>query len=248
MMADMSDFSQDELLETIDRQVNQLLRQHGQHVPPVRAIELVQAAFGYPVRELDPEEEAELAARGRPLQPSRRRSREIVFNSMLSREARNTLCARAIAKELIPAILTKLGVAEGTENRSASLQLIGLITPRVLLPSQWFDRHASRCGYDLWKLKEVFETAGYEMIATRLLDLEEACIIALVDDGEVVGRRGNRMPATKKLTVAEQRCLDQVGELGEPQTVRHDGWTVRGWPIPTGPFNRIILRSVPEEL
>lgn len=244
----MSDFNQEELFDTIDRAIHQLLKQHQLEEPPVDAIELVQTAFGYPVRELDPEEEAELAARGQAMRPARRRNREIVFNSALGVESRNILCARAIARELIPRVLTKLGVSEGTENRSASVQLVGLMTARILLPTRWFEREAPRQGYDLWELKEVFESASYEMIALRLLDLEEPCIIAIIDDGEVGGRKGNRMPATKKLTPTEQKCLEKVSELGEPQTVRSESWTVRGWPIPTGPFNRIILRSVPEEL
>ena len=45
-----------------------------------------------------------------------------------------------------------------------------------------------------------------------------------------------------------QKCLARVGEEREPQTVRHNGWTVTGWPIPNGPFRRIILRSVPDDI
>jgi predicted transcriptional regulator len=244
----MSDFNQEELFEAIDREIAGLFKQHQVDGPVVDAVELLQAAFNYTVRELDPEEEAELAARGQPQRPMRRRTREIVFGSTLSVEPRNLLCARAIAKELIPNILKKLGVSEGTENRSATTQLIGLISPRILLPTRWFEREAPRQAYDVWRLKDVFKTAGYEMIAARLLDLEEPCIIAIVDDGEVGGRRSNRMHTPKKLTPTEQKCLDKVAELGEPQTVRGESWTVRGWPIPTGPFNRIILRSVTDEL
>jgi predicted transcriptional regulator len=244
----MSDFNQDELFETIDRAVQNLFKAHRVEQAPVDAVELVQAEYGYIVRELDPEEEAELTARGQPMKPAKRRSREIVFNSSHGVESRNILSARAIARELIPNILKRLGVSEGTENRSATTQLVGLITPRILLPTRWFEREAPRQGYDLWKLKEVFSSATYEMITARLLDLEEPCIMVIVDDGEVAARKSNRTSAPKKLTDTEKKCLDKVGELGEPQTVRSESWTVRGWPIPTGPFNRIILRSVPEEL
>lgn len=97
-------------------------------------------------------------------------------------------------------------------------------------------------------MKERYATVGYEVIALRFLDLDETCVVAVVDDGVVSTRRGNRVPVTKKLTPAEQLCLDRVGESGEPQKVRRDEWTAAGWPVPTGPFNRIILRAVPDEI
>jgi len=30
--------------------------------------------------------------------------------------------------------------------------------------------------------------------------------------------------------------------------VRAEGWTATAWPVPGGPFNRIIVRSVPDDL
>ena len=98
--------------------------------------------------------------------------------------------------------------------------------------------YARKAGYDLLALKERYPTAGYEMIALRMLELDEPCVIAIVDDGVVSARRGNRSQATKKLTPAEVLCLERIGREGdpEPQTARRDGWTVRGWPVPSGPF------------
>ena len=166
----------------------------------------------------------------------------------MSEEARQNACARACAKELVPAVLAKLGVTPGTENRSAVNHLVGLLTPRLLLPTRWFDKDARRAGYDLLAVKDRYPTAGFEMIALRFLDGEEACVVAVVDDGTVATRRGNRAPATKQLTPAERLCLDRVGATGEPQKVRKDEWTAAGWPVPTGAFNRIILRAVPDEI
>jgi hypothetical protein len=149
---------------------------------------------------------------------------------------------------MLPAILTRLGITPGTENRTAQGSLLAAIVPRLLLPTRWFDRAAQRSGFDLEVLKGQFSSAGYETIAMRFLDLEEGCVVAVVDDGIVSIRRGNRSPATKVLTAVERKCLEIVGTSGEPQTARQDGWTARGWPVPTGPFNRIILRSVPDEI
>jgi predicted transcriptional regulator len=243
----MSDFTADELFDAVDRRVTRLLTQHGVDEPPVDAVTLAQDAFQLTVREAEPEDDQPQQGRFGP-RPPRRRSREITLRPDQSEESRQALCARACARELVPDVLSALGIAPGTENKSAMNSLLGVITPRLLLPTRWFERDARRAGYDLFEIKERYSTAGYELIAARLLDFEEPCVIAVVDDGVVSSRRGNRAPATKKLTDAEQKCLALVGEEGEPRTVRRDGWTVRGWPIPNGPFNRIILRAVPDDV
>jgi predicted transcriptional regulator len=242
----MSEFTADELFEAVDRLVAELLARHGLDAPPVDALALAREAFQLAVRETEPEDEPQQGRFGP--RPPRRRGREIVLRMDQSEEGRQAVCARACARELIPDVLSKLGIAPGTENKSAMNSLLGIITPRLLLPTRWFERDARKAGYDLLELKERYSSAGYEVIAARLLDLEEPCVIAVVDDGVVSSRRGNRAPATKKLTDAEQRCLALVGEGDEPRTVRSDGWTVRGWPIPGGPFNRIILRAVPDDV
>ncbi|MGL6096911.1 MAG: hypothetical protein ACRC7O_14080 [Fimbriiglobus sp.] len=244
----MSDFTSDDLFDATDRAVAKLLDLYGITDPPVDAVALAQEAFHLAVREADPEDDDD-AGQGRfgPRPPKFRR-REIVFQPGQSDESRNILCARACARELAGSILAKLGVAPGTENKGAATQLAGVIAPRLLLPSKWFERDARRAGFDLWDVKEKYPTAGYELIALRFLDFDDPCVIAVVDDGTVGTRRANRFPATKKLTPAEQTCLERVGEAGVPQTVRKSDWSARGWPIPNGPFNRIILRAVPDEL
>ena len=64
-----------------------------------------------------------------------------------------------------------------------------MIAPRLLLPGRWFSGDAGRAGYDLFQIKERYTTVGYEMIALRLLDLDEPCIIAIVDDDGTVAAR-----------------------------------------------------------
>jgi hypothetical protein len=118
-----------------------------------------------------------------------------------------------------------------------------------VLPTRWFATAARKANSDLVRLHdETFPTVAYEWLSLRLLDLDEPCCIAIVDDGSVSTRRSNFAQLTKKLTEAEQACVEKVQATEEPSTVRKDGWTARGWPIPSGPFNRIILRSVPEDL
>src|SRR5688500_17234042 len=113
----MSDFTAEDLFDAVDRLVVDLLARHGVDEPPVDAVVLAQEAFDLTVREADDEAE-ERTGRFGPRAP-RMRWREIVLRPDQSDEARHAVCARACAKELLPAILTKLGVAPGTENKSA---------------------------------------------------------------------------------------------------------------------------------
>jgi len=239
----MSDFTAEDLFDAIDRIVRDLLEREGIEEPPVDAVALAQHAFHLTVTEAEEEGEPQYGDR-----PPRRRSKEIVLRMEQSEAGRNAVCARACAKELLPTLLTKLGVAPGTENRSAQTSLIATVVPRLLLPSKWFEKDARRAGFDLFEIKERYSTATYEMIALRLLDLDEPIVIAIVDDGAVATRRGNRSQAGRTLTPAESGCIEKVVAAREPQTLRRDGWTARGWPIPGGPFNRIILRSVPDDI
>jgi len=243
----MSDFTPEELFDAVDRIVLDLLSKQGIEEPPVDALMLVQKAFGYAVTIEEAEEDEEPRQYGdRP--PPRRRGRELVLKPELSAAGRNSMAARACAKELIPPVLSKLGIAPGTEQRGAATQLIGVIAPRLLLPTRWFARDLRKANNDLARLRERYPTVAYETLALRILDQDEPCVIAIVDDGTVTTRRSNGTAVTKVLTEAERKCIEQVLEHREPRTVRFDDWTARGWAIPGGPFNRIILRSVPDEL
>ncbi len=242
----MSDFTTEELYDTVDRAVLKLLDSGRITQPPVSAVRLIQELFHYTIREEEEEDDGPKQYGDRP--KPRPRPRELVFKSTQSETAKESLAARAVAKELVPDILKTLGVVVGTENKSATNQLIGLIAPRLLLPTKWFAMAVRKANNDLLRLREQFEPTAYEWIAARLLEQEDPCVIAIVDDGAVSSRKSNFAQLNKKLTEAEERCVTKVQESEEPQTVRWDGWTSRGWPIPSGPFNRIILRSTPDDV
>jgi hypothetical protein len=241
----MSDFTADDLFETVDRLVADVLRRAGCDRPPVDALGLAQDYFDLTVTEAEPEDDR--PGRFGP-RPPRRRGREIVLRPDQSEEGRQAVGARGCAKELLPTVLSKLGVVAGTENRSAQGQLLSVIVPRLLLPTKWFAADARKAGYDLAELKSRYPTVDWLTLAFRLLDLDEPCVIAVVDDGAVAARRGNRSAVTKQLTAAEQKCLALVGEHREPQRARAAEWTAWGWPVPTGPWGRILLRSVPDDI
>ncbi len=244
----MTEFTAEDLFEATDRVVVNLLTRHGITEPPVDAMSLAKEEFHLLVRFAEEEDEPGTRGRFGDRPRPRPRKNEIVLRPEAPDEVHQTVCARACARLLVPVILEKLGVLPGTENRGAEKSLVGLVSPRLILPTRWFERDARRANSDVAVLQQRYRTATYEVIAWRLLDLEEACVVSVVDQGEVTARKGNRAPAGRQLQAEEQKCLDRIRDSGEAQTVRGEGWTARGWPVPTGPFDRILLRAVPNEI
>jgi predicted transcriptional regulator len=239
------DFSQEDLLDACDRLVSGLLERAGVTEPPVDALRVAEDHLGIPVEVAEPEEDE----RGRPRASSRRRpTAGIVLSPQMSEEQQQAAAAHGIARTLLPDLLHKLDIAPGSESKPAAAHFRGLLAARVLVPTRLLRSALRHCKYDLPALKDVFATASFETVALRLLDLDDPCVIAIVDDGVVATRRGNTLPVTKKLTPAEQECHDRVSELDLPHRVRTGGWTVHGWPVPDRPFRRVVLRGVPDDV
>jgi hypothetical protein len=242
------EFSQEELVEAIDRLVNGLLDRAGVTQPPVDVLAVAEEHLGIPVTRVDPVEEDE---RGRP-RPRPRAARPagagIVLSPGMTEEQRQKAAADGIARTLMPEVLRKLGMVPGSETKPFIAHVRGLVVPRLLIPNRLLRPALKACRYDVAELHRAFRTAPIEMVALRLLDLDEACVIAVVDDGVVSLRRANRFAAGKKLEPAEQACLDRVMKLDVPQRLRDGEWVVAGWPVPNRPFRRILLRAVHDDV
>ena len=239
------DFSSEELFEVVDRLVAGLLERAGVVAPPIDALAIAEDHLGIPVEMVDPAEEDENGrrrARARPAIPG------IVLSPEMTEEQRHKAAADGIARTLLPEILRKLDVPPGGEHTPFAAHVRKVVAGRLLVPTRLFRSTPRACKFDLPALKELFATAAPELIALRWLDLDEPCVVSIVDDGIVVTRRGNRSPAAKRLEPPEQTCHDRVAELDLPHRIRADGWTVQGWPVSGRAFRRILLRAVPDDV
>jgi predicted transcriptional regulator len=239
------DFSQEELVEAIDRLVAGLLERAGVTSPPVNALALAENHLGIPVEWVEPAEEDESGRRRPRARPS---GGGIALTTDMTDEQQQRAAADGIARLLLPDIFHKVGVVLGSESKQFAAHVRGLAIARILVPTRMLRAAMRECKYDIPALHKTFSTASMEAVAARLLDLDEPCVIAVVDDGVVASRRGNRMPATRRLEAAEQECLDRVMELDLPHRARVGEWTAWGWPVPNRPFRRIILRAVPDDV
>ena len=242
----MNDFTTEELYDAVDRLVWEMLERHGIEEPPVDTLMLAEEEFDFRLVEVEPDEAEETPGRFGP-RPRRRNAREIQFRPDHSDASRAAICARACAKELVPRVLMKLGVEQMPEQRGAH-PLVSLIVPRLQLPTRWFGRDVRKSGNDLLALKRLYATVSHEVLALRWLDLDEPCVITVVDFDAIALRRSNARQVERKLLPSEERCRAKIQESKLPARIRMDDWTTHGWPIPDGPFGRIILRSLPDEI
>ncbi|MCI0682995.1 MAG: ImmA/IrrE family metallo-endopeptidase [Gemmataceae bacterium] len=207
--------------------------------PPVDAIALAQGHLGMVVC-LDKRQ----TQRGRVQRGAG--SRQIYLRPEPTVERHQWTVAHEIGEHLKPALLNRLGVEPVEARAMMGESLANLFAHRLLVPTCWFADDAPDFDHDLLALKERYATASHEVLAWRLLDLPEPCIITIIDNDRIHRRRSNAWPTRRELSAAEQECRRRVALHGQPERVVADCWTVYGWPVHTAEWKREILRSVVE--
>jgi hypothetical protein len=224
----------------IDDLVAELLEQAGCDEPPVDAIALAQLDLDMTVC-LDRRQ----PQRGRA-ERSAGRSR-IYLRPEPRLERRQWTVAHEIGEHLRLELLRRLDLADEGVSPMAGEALANAFANRLLVPSLWYARDAPRSGYDLFALKERYATASHEVLAWRWLDLDDACIVTLVDNGHITRRLANAGPAPRALAPTEVECQQVVNETSRKRLISAGGWVVWGWPVHQADWRREILRSVPPE-
>lgn len=239
------DFSLEELVDAIDRLVAGMLERAGVTAPPVNALAIAEHHLGIPIEVVEPDDEEEQDGR-------RRRPRGggsgVTIRTDMSAEQRQRAAADGIARLLLPDVYRKVGVVMGSETKQFAAHVRTLTVARVLIPNKLLRAALRDCKYDVPELHARFRTASMEAVAARLLDLDDFCVISIIDDGVVASRRCNRSQEGRKLSPAEQECFERVMELDLPHRARVGEWTAWGWPVPNRPFRRIILRAVRDDV
>jgi hypothetical protein len=227
------ELSREEVHSATDRIIESLLEGAQVTAPPVDAVAVARHHLSL---EVGPD-------RRRPQRGRRRDS----LQPEPTEEQRQWEAAHRIGEALKPALLQQLDIDPSQTRALAGESLAKLFANHFLVPTAWLTDAGRACGYDLLDLKEQFATASHEVIAWRLLDLPEPCIITIVDNGEIYRRKSNSRQVRKVLAPAERQCLARVGQFSRPAFVRSGGWSVQGWPIHQADWKREVLRSVPDE-
>jgi hypothetical protein len=235
----IEDLSREEVVAAVDRAVEELLDRAGMTAPPVDAIVLAQRHLGMTVC-LDRRQQQ----RGRAQRAAGRK--QIFLRPEPTEERHQWTVAHEIGEHLKAGLLQRLGLAPGQTRAMAGESLANLFAHRLLVPSCWFAADAPAAGYDLLDLKQRYRTSSHEVLAWRMLDLPEPCVISVIDNDHVHRRRSNGFRVNRQLAPAERKCQRYVNHYSRPHIVREGGWTVQGWPVHQPDWKREILRSVVE--
>jgi predicted transcriptional regulator len=230
----------EEVTRVVDRAVDELLASAGVDVPPVDCIVLAQRHLGMVVC-LDRRQNQ----RGRAQRSAGRK--QIFLRPEPSEERHQWTVAHEIGEHLKVSLLQQLGIDPRQTRAMAGESLANLFAHRLLVPTRWLGADAAACGHDIPELKKLYRTASHEVLAWRLLDLPEPCIITIVDNGHIHRRRSNAWPVRRQLEPAELQCQRYVHYYSRARVVQEAGWTVQGWPVHQADWKREILRGVVDE-
>jgi hypothetical protein len=229
----------EEVHQAVDRAVQDLLADAGVGEPPVDAVALARH-LGLVVSL-----EAAPGQRGRASRAGGRK--QAVLRAEPTEERRQWAAAHEIGIHVRDDLLRRLDLEPDQPRPMSGESLANLFADHLLVPARWLAAEARERAYDLLALKERFGSASHELIAWRLLDLEEPCIITVIDNDHVQRRRSNAWRINRALSEPERRCQGYVHQYSRPHALSAGGWTVQGWPIHSADWKRELLRSVVDD-
>ena len=233
----IDDLPREEVVQALDRFVDELLEAARIQAPPVDAIDLAQRHLGLVVCQ-----DMKQPQRGRAQRSGK--ARLIYLRPEPTEERHQWTVAHEIGEHLKASLLARLGVEPGQTPAMAGESLANLLAYHLLVPNRWFASDAPQLVYNLLELKKRYRTASHEVIAWRFLDLPSPSIVTIVDNDHIYRRRSNAWPTHRHLEPAEEECQRYVHYYSRPKVVQKDQWTVYGWPVHQPDWKREILRSV----
>ncbi|HUU29150.1 MAG TPA: ImmA/IrrE family metallo-endopeptidase [archaeon] len=126
----------------------------------------------------------------------------------------------------------------------------------LLCPFQWFIKDAPEADYDLFALKKIYSNVSHEVLATRLCYLA-SIVVTIYDNGKLYRRfasPGLTYPcAAQKPELEVYEAVDLYGDYRELNSLVSWGGIerrvrVKGYPVFSGKFRRIILLMTPLEM
>src|SRR5262245_36637709 len=180
----LEDMPREEVVAVVDQMVEELLEAARVTGPPVDAIALAQCQLGMVVC-LDKRQ----AQRGRAQRAGGKP--QIYLRPEPIEERHQWTVAHEIGEHLKPELLQRLAIAPSETKAMTGESLANLFAYRLLVPSCWFRTDAREMDYDLPALKVRYRTSSHEVIALRILDLPEPCVVTIFDNSHITRRRSN---------------------------------------------------------
>jgi len=123
----------------------------------------------------------------------------------------------------------------------------------LLCPHQWFMKDAPEADHDLFALKKIYSNVSHEVLALRLSYLTQI-VVTIYDNGKLYRRFSSPgIGAAAEGQKPEMEVYEGVDLYGDFREVKGEiNWNgieqkvrVRGYPVFSGNFRRIILLTSP---
>jgi uncharacterized protein DUF955 len=155
--------------------------------------------------------------------------------------------AHEIGESVAYRVFERLGVSIDESLPTAREQVANRFASALLLPRRWFAADGAEHDWDLYELKERYNTASHELIARRMLEMRPPIVITVCDLGRILWRRSNLTARPPGLLVEEREIWQGAHDSGIAADEYLDAESglerVRCWPIHEPDWKREILRS-----
>ncbi|MSR29987.1 MAG: hypothetical protein EXR99_00640 [Gemmataceae bacterium] len=126
--------------------------------------------------------------------------------------------------------------------------VINQIARRLLVPTQDLAKTARQNGFDLFALRKDYPAAPLDILASRLLNLPDPCVITIMDNGHLTSRESNFPLRGKEMFPLEVKVWEQCHKSSRVKKESRLGWVVYAWPVHEVDWKREILRTVVPEI
>jgi hypothetical protein len=241
-----SEIPEDEFAAALDACASELLWEAGVVEPPVDAHAVAHGLGLIVARDYG------MPCRGRFVRLAEREGGEssqgtIVVGVAERPEREQWAVAHEIGESVAYRVFERLGVSLDEALPTARERVANRLASALLLPRRWFAADGAEFEWDLFALKERYDTASHELIARRMLEMRPSIVITICDQSRVHWRRGNTTSRPPVLLPEEKAIWQESHVTGLPASARLDAESgleaVQCWPIHEPDWKREILRS-----
>jgi hypothetical protein len=244
----LCDIPEDEFAAALDASAAEVLWEVGLTQPPVDALAVANGLDLVVARDYG------MAYRGRFLRLNQQNYGDgggglgtIVVGAAERPEREQWAVAHEIGESVAYRVFDRLGVACAEATPRAREIVANRFASALLLPRRWFASDGPDLGWDLFGLKDRYETASHELIARRMLDMRPPIVITICDLGRAHWRQSNvstRPPAMLPEETAVWHDVHHTGIAAWESLDAECGLiSVHCWPIHEPDWKREILRS-----
>jgi hypothetical protein len=244
----LSEFPEDEFAAALDACAAEVLWEAGITEPPVDAFALAEGLNLVVARDDG------MPGRGRFVRLAEQHCEEsgggtgtIVLGVAERPEREQWAIAHEVGESVAYRLFDRLGVLLDEALPTARERVANRLASALLLPRRWFAADGSEVDWDMFALKDRYETASHELIARRMLEMRPPIVITVCDHGRITWRRSNVSARPPGMLPDEKAVWMDAHQSGLPASDRLDAETglesVHCWPVHEPGWKREIVRS-----